>query len=513
MSNITPSLKLPQISNNQPVFESNVTTVGGVKIVKWDNSKAFTPVGQLLFFSQFLAAGNQFNNFVESCPLFFKSNNAPEKKDVLGSLLLSIIMGFDRYSHIGQIYGDNVSASVLGLNQICSSDSVRRAIKKIDEVAGLKWINECLLESYLELLSCSWILDIDATVKNLYGKQEEATIGYNPRHPGRPSHNYHSFFIANIRIILGLEVRAGNEHSGSFGLDELFRFIDRLPKEKHPCMIRGDVSYGSDKMMLECESRFIDYIFKLRLSKNVKALIQKVESANGKWESAGNGWQGCKSKLKLQGWKKERNVVVLRYQDKKPQKQEIKEIGHETGAVQLLFPELFQEEECSWKYSVLVTSQNDSILTLAQRYRDRGDCENVYDEMKNQWGWSGFVTQDISSTRIVASIVALVVNWWNIYSRLAMDDKHIEAKTSRSLLLHAVGEMTSHSGQTTLRISSSHNYVEKIVKVTSYISNFLSDLTAKQLDFKANWVMILRRAYWRFFGNLGNLPPDLISTG
>ena len=512
MCNITPSLTSSIIPNNQPAFESNVTTIGGVKTVKWDNSKSFTPVGQLLFFSQFLAAGNQFKNFVENCPIFFKSNNAPEKKDVLGSLVLSIIMGFNRYSHIGQIYGDDVSATILGLNQICSSDSVRRAIKKIDETAGLKWINECLLESYLELLSCSWILDIDATVKNLYGKQEEATIGYNPRHPGRPSHNYHSFFIANIRIILGLEVRAGNEHSGSFGLEELFKFIDGLPKEKHPWMIRGDVSYGSDKMMIACESRFIGYIFKLRSSPNVKALIQKIESSNDKWESAGNGWQGCKSKLKLYGWKKERNVVVLRYQDKKPQKQLTKEIGQDKGAVQLSLPELFEEDECSWKYNVLVTSDDASIFELAQRYRDRGDCENVYDEMKNQWGWAGFVTQDISSTRIVAAIVALVANWWNIYSRLAMDDKHIEAKTSRALLLHAVGEMTRHSGQTTLRISSSHNNVEKIVKATSYISNFLSDLTAKQLDFNANWTTILRRAYWRFFGDLGNPPPALIPT-
>jgi len=273
MNNITPSLKSSEIVSNQVSFESNVTTIGGVKTVKWDNSKSFTPVGQLLFFSQFLAAGNQFKNFVDTCPLSYQSNNSPDKKDVLGSLLLAVIMGFNRYSHIGQIYGDDVSAALLGLNQICSSDSVRRALKKIQEEAGLEWINDCLFESYLELLSCPWILDIDATVKNLYGKQEEATIGYNPRHPGRPSHNYHSFFIANIRIILGVEVRPGNEHSGSFGLSKLFEFLDRLPKDKRPSLFRGDVSYGSEAMMSGCEVRDQGYIFKLRSTKNVKALI------------------------------------------------------------------------------------------------------------------------------------------------------------------------------------------------------------------------------------------------
>ena len=50
MGNITPSLKSSEVGNNQASFESNVRTIGGVKTVKWDNSKSFTPVAQLLFF-------------------------------------------------------------------------------------------------------------------------------------------------------------------------------------------------------------------------------------------------------------------------------------------------------------------------------------------------------------------------------------------------------------------------------------------------------------------------------
>ena len=46
---------------------------------------------------------------------------------------------------------------------------------------------------------------IDVTVKPLYGHQQGAEIGYNPQKPGRPSHVYHSYFIANLRISLGVE--------------------------------------------------------------------------------------------------------------------------------------------------------------------------------------------------------------------------------------------------------------------------------------------------------------------
>jgi hypothetical protein len=37
-----------------------------------------------------------------------------------------------------------------------------------------------------------------------------------------------------------------------------------------------------------------------------------------------------------------------------------------------------------YEYAVLVTSLDEEILGLAQLYRDRADCENVFDELKNQ---------------------------------------------------------------------------------------------------------------------------------
>ena len=51
------------------------------------------------------------------------------------------------------------------------------------------------------------VLDVDTTVKPLYGHQQDAKVGYNPTKPGRPSHAYHSYFAANIRMVLDMEVQ------------------------------------------------------------------------------------------------------------------------------------------------------------------------------------------------------------------------------------------------------------------------------------------------------------------
>ena len=93
---------------------------------------------------------------------------------------------------------------------------------------------------------------------------------------------------------------------------------------------------------------------------------------------------------------------------------------------------------------------------LGQLYRDRGDGENVFDELKNQWGWGGFVTHDLARCRLAARLVALFYDWWNIFTRLAEPDRHREAITSRPLLLHAIAERVRHARQTTIKIASTH---------------------------------------------------------
>ena len=51
------------------------------------------------------------------------------------------------------------------------------------------------------------MLDIDSTIKPLYGQQEGAVVGYNPHKPGRPSHCYHTHLMANLRLVLGVDVQ------------------------------------------------------------------------------------------------------------------------------------------------------------------------------------------------------------------------------------------------------------------------------------------------------------------
>ena len=99
-----------------------------------------------------------------------------------------------------------------------------------------------------------------------------------------------------------------------------------------------------------------------------------------------------------------------------------------------------------YEYFVLATSLDEELASFGQLYRDRGDSENIFDELKNQWGWGGFVTQDLARCRLAARMIALFYDWWSIFVRLVEPDRHMEAITSRPLLLHAIAR---HNDQLT----------------------------------------------------------------
>ncbi len=62
-----------------------VGTLGGQMHVRWDSDAAATPHGQLVFFAEFLAATGLFERWISACPLEYRSSNASDKRDVLGT--------------------------------------------------------------------------------------------------------------------------------------------------------------------------------------------------------------------------------------------------------------------------------------------------------------------------------------------------------------------------------------------------------------------------------------------
>ncbi len=459
-----------------------------------ESPAAVTPLGQLPFFIDFLKVSGLFDAFVEECPLKFASNNAPSKRAVLATLTLSILAGHFRYAHISAIRHDAIHTDFFGITQFISEDSARRSLHRVDEAEGIAWLDRHIGKTTQPLLSTPWILELDATVKCLYGKQEGAAIGYNPHKPGRPSHCYHSAVMANTRLALKVAVTPGNQSAASQGMPGLWQWFDHLSPHERPTLLRADMGFGNESVMRETEASDQPYLFKLRLSANVKRLIRSLFSSKA-WTNAGQEWEGIEAELTLSGWSRARRVVVLRRALRGEMALEAKDDPqHQLAFIEADVP------TARYEYAVLVTSTDLAVLALAQLYRDRCNAENNFDELKNQWGWGGFTTHDLKRCQLMARLVALIYNWWNLFVRLANPNKHHEAITSRPLLLHGVATQTKHAGQTTLTITSTHAKSTAVQAVLTELAKFLSSLkaTAEQLTNAQRLHAILQRAFAKF---------------
>src|SRR4029077_11310922 len=133
-----------------------VDTYDGRLHVEWDSQAAVTPLGQLPFFIEFLKTTQLFDQLVESCPLKFTSNNASNVRDILGSMMLSVLAGHSRYSHINALRGEGVNAELLGMEKIVSEDVIRRSLLKMDEQNGVTWLENNLKKCYEALLTIPW---------------------------------------------------------------------------------------------------------------------------------------------------------------------------------------------------------------------------------------------------------------------------------------------------------------------------------------------------------------------
>ncbi len=116
--------------------------------------------------------------------------------------------------------------------------------------------------------------------------------------------------------------------------------------------------------------------------------------------------------------------------------------------------------------------------------------------------WGGFVTQTLKPTRAMARLIALVANWWNVFCRLADGGKHMEAITSRPMLLGLVGRLVRSGRKRHLRLTSTHVESGRIRAALDRIGAFLRRIsaTAPQLDFNRKWTLILGVAFRHFLG-------------
>jgi hypothetical protein len=107
---IHPEGERPKEEIRSPEASLSLDTFAGKIQFRWAPDAGVSSLGQMPFFIEFLKMSWLFEDWVKDCPLEYKSPNAPQERDVLGTILLSVLAGHWRYAHISALRGDGVTS-------------------------------------------------------------------------------------------------------------------------------------------------------------------------------------------------------------------------------------------------------------------------------------------------------------------------------------------------------------------------------------------------------------------
>ena len=442
------------------------TTAGG-KVALRATDDALTPYGGLVPWAAFARHTGIVEQLAATCPVTRTSPNAKPVYDILQSFLLTALVDGRRFAHVERLREDPTLPELFGLKSVVGDDTIKRLFAAIDEPVGAAWVAQASTP-IRSALPAQLILDWDSTVQPKYGHQEGAARGYNPTKPGRKSFHPLLALAAGTRLCVAYRFRPGDTVTAT-QWQAAMTDAQAWLGERQPWLNRGDLGLGHEAIMAwhEAAPARPKYLFKLKLTANVRRALHAVPETAWHGPDKAGVWQVAEARLRLTGWTQARRVVFAR-----------KLQGQTPALAQGEFWRSVKHELAAYVTNLDVPVAN--AWQVQALYRDRADAENVFDELKNQWGFNGFCAAKRRVSALAARLLLLVYNLWSLFVRLLEPSRHIEAAGSRRWFLVIAARLSQSGRQKTLHVAAQGQWWAALKTGYTRVAQWLA-ATAPQL--------------------------------
>lgn len=218
-------------------------------------------------------------------------------------------------------------------------------------------------------------LDIDTTVECVFGSQQGALPGPNPRYHGRPSYHPILVYAAEAGVCVGALLRPGDTGLGDEDAPGIKSWIRRFRDEVgHEILVTVRIDAGGDCATIfgALQDGGARFIAKAKLDFNLREAILRVKTWKSvDWDAFGNPTrQVADVEFQRASWK-ERGYRVIA----------VRTLDRDTG-----------KQVCLWSdvdYSVqaYITNDHDTDANdVAWEYNGRAEVEPAIAEFKYGWG-------------------------------------------------------------------------------------------------------------------------------
>jgi hypothetical protein len=370
---------------------------------------------------------------------------------VLVSLLYALVLELNRLSDTARLRADRVFQRLAGFDGYPHQSTFSRFLKlftmsiaqKIGEtgVSLLAKVRNDFTD-YIRLT-----LDLDSHVETVYGNQQRAKAGYNPRKPGRKSFHPLLCFIGETRDFLWGRFRPGNRYIAQGAVGFLKECLKRLPGEVKEIFLRGDSSFFDNKFLRKAEEREVKYAIAAKLYSTIQAMLGGVS-----YRDIGSGIEVGEFHYQGYKWKEARRMVVVR--------EEIKE-----GAKGKKQPKLFELK--GYSYQVIVTNIEEWNPEEVWRFYNQRACvENMIKEGMMGYGLDVAVSHYYGANAAHFFLVMLAYNLMNWFKERALGQKKVKkmAKWVRERFFYIPGKLIRRGRKWVLNLWQDYPWQEEYQK-------------------------------------------------
>jgi len=367
---------------------------------------------------------------------FAQRNNRYSISESLKALLYPLILGLGRIETTAPLRYNGVFHYLAGLPGYPEATSLRRFLERFARSGRHAWLE--LHDRWRAAMlgpAARPIFDLDSTVLTVYGRQERAEVGYNPKKRGRSSYLPLLCFEGSTQDCWEGSYHPGDTHVSTITIPLLERAFAKLPAPIREVRVRADGSFFDHKVVDFIEEKRAFYAIVTRLTRPLKNRLPGL-----RYRRISSGVWAAEFRYCPHGWPGARRFVVIR-----------RPVPEEPSAQLHLF------QMGGYSYQVLVTNLALTPLHLWRFYNQRACAELIIRELKDAYALGKIPTQDFAANEAFFQIVLLAYNLLNWFKRLCVPP-HLQRATLQRLrqrLLLVPAQLVRPDGVPTLRLAPS----------------------------------------------------------
>jgi len=367
-------------------------------------------------------------------------------EDMIMTLLYVLIAGFQRMNKTEILQYNGLFLSLVGLKRFPDQTALRRFLMRLRPAAIRQMVrlhDQLRAELFaLPQARTQLELHLDSVVLTVYGQQQGARKGYNPRKKGRRSYHPILCFEGHGQEFWHGSLRPGDAATNTGARFMVQRCLEKVPSHIARSRIRflADSGFFGGKLVDDLDEAGCGYVIVASKVKNFLPSAHRVG-----FKKMHFGWGVADFEYQPQKWKHPHRFVVVR--------RPVEEHPEESDQLSLL-------QVGRFRYSAYITNLNLKAENIWRTYHSRANIEKSIRELLYHLALNKIPTHEWTANVAFLQLLLFAYNLVHWFKRLCLPEEYFRATVEaiRNDFLVLPGKLTCRAGRNVLQLPRDYHY-------------------------------------------------------